>query len=59
VLLAANCSFATPIGYQTNLLVMGPGHYRFADFMRGGAPLMILMWLVFVLVAPSYFGFGW
>src|SRR3546814_5906442 len=35
VLLAANCSFATPIGYQTNLLVMGPGRYRFADFLRG------------------------
>ncbi|HET8726894.1 MAG TPA: SLC13 family permease [Alphaproteobacteria bacterium] len=59
VLLAANCSFATPIGYQTNLLVMGPGHYRFSDFMRGGLPLLVLMWLTFVLIAPSYFGFGW
>ncbi|NBC31080.1 MAG: SLC13 family permease [Alphaproteobacteria bacterium] len=56
VLLAANCSFATPIGYQTNLLVMGPGHYRFSDFLRGGVPLMLLMWLVFCLLAPLHFG---
>ena len=56
VLLAANCSFATPIGYQTNLLVMGPGHYRFVDFIRGGLPLVILIWLTFALVAPGYFG---
>ena len=56
VLLAANCSFATPIGYQTNLLVMGPGHYRFADFVRGGLPLVALMWLVFAIIAPPYFG---
>ena len=57
VVLAANCSFATPIGYQTNLLVMGPGHYRFTDFVRGGLPLVLLMWLTFCLVAPVYFGY--
>lgn len=56
VLLAANCSFATPIGYQTNLLVMGPGHYRFIDFLRGGLPLVLLIWLTFCLLAPGYFG---
>lgn len=56
VLLAANCSFATPIGYQTNLLVMGPGHYRFRDFLRGGLPLVLIMWLVYMAVAPMYFG---
>ena len=56
VLLAANCSFASPIGYQTNLLVMGPGHYRFADFLKAGLPLMLLMWLTFMVLAPGYFG---
>ncbi|MEQ8387437.1 MAG: SLC13 family permease [Alphaproteobacteria bacterium] len=56
VVLAANCSFATPIGYQTNLLVMGPGHYRFSDYARIGLPMTLLMWLVFTLFAPGYFG---
>jgi di/tricarboxylate transporter len=55
VILAANCSFATPIGYQTNLLVMGPGHYRFRDFLRGGLPLVALLWIVFSLFAPWYY----
>lgn len=57
VILAANCSFATPIGYQTNLLVMGPGHYRFADFIKAGIPLILLMWVAFTVVAPLYYGF--
>ncbi len=47
VLFAANCSFASPIGYQTNLLVMGPGQYKFRDFMRGGGPLILLMWATY------------
>ncbi|WP_169568651.1 SLC13 family permease [Sneathiella limimaris] len=55
VILAANCSFATPMGYQTNLLVMGPGHYRFFDFVRAGAPLVVLLWLVFSVFAPFYY----
>jgi di/tricarboxylate transporter len=56
VVFAANCSFASPLGYQTNLLVMGPGHYRFTDFARAGLPLIVLMWLVFTLFAPWYYG---
>ncbi len=56
VILAANCSFATPIGYQTNLLVMGPGHYKFADFLYAGIPLMIIIWLSFSFIAPWYYG---
>ena len=55
IIYAANCSFATPVAYQTNLLVMGPGHYRFADFIRVGVPLTILLWLTYILVAPIYF----
>ncbi len=57
VILAANCSFATPIGYQTNLLVMGPGRSRFRDYLIGGLPLVFLMWITYIIVAPGYFGF--
>jgi len=56
VVFAANCSFASPIGYQTNLLVMAPGNYRFADFLRVGTPLLVIVWLVFSFVAPWYYG---
>lgn len=55
VIYGANCCFATPIAYQTNLLVMGPGHYRFSDFLRFGGPLVVLLWIVFTLVAPWRF----
>ena len=56
VVFAANCAVATPIGYQTSLLVMGPGHYTFADFARGGIPLIIVLWLTFTFFAPWYYG---
>ncbi len=56
VIIAANCSFATPMSYQTNLLVMGPGHYRFGDFMRAGVPLILILWLAFSFIAPWYYG---
>jgi len=55
VVFASNCSFASPLGYQTNLLVMGPGHNRFLDFARAGVPLMILLWAVFSVVVPWYY----
>jgi di/tricarboxylate transporter len=57
VIFAANCSFATPIAYQTNLLVMGPGNFQFKDFMRAGVPLIIVIWVTYSLFAPWYFGF--
>ncbi len=56
VVFAANCAVATPIGYQTSLLVMGPGHYTFADFARAGVPLVIVLWIAFTLFAPWYYG---
>jgi len=46
VLFGANMSYLTPIGYQTNLLVMAAGGYRFSDFFRAGLPLQLLLWLV-------------
>ncbi|MEM6761419.1 MAG: SLC13 family permease [Pseudomonadota bacterium] len=59
VILAANASFATPVAYQTNLLVMGPGHYRYRDFLVAGGPLVLLLWCAFSIVAPWYYGIGW
>lgn len=56
VIFAANCSFASPIGYQTNLLVMGPGHYRFRDFIKGGLPLVLILWVTFIMIAKFYYG---
>jgi di/tricarboxylate transporter len=55
-ILASNCSFATPIGYQTNLLVMGPGHYSFTDYVKAGLPLMAVLWLTFALGVKVVWG---
>jgi di/tricarboxylate transporter len=55
VLFGANLSFATPMAYQTNLLIYSAGGYRFADFVRVGLPLVILMWAALsVLLAVLY-----
>lgn len=55
LIFALNCSFATPIAYQTNLIVMGPGNYSFMDFVKGGLPLIFLIWIAYSLFAPFYF----
>jgi di/tricarboxylate transporter len=52
VIFGANMSYATPFGYQTNLLVLSAGGYKFSDFMRAGIPLTLIMWLGFSLVLP-------
>jgi di/tricarboxylate transporter len=52
VMMAASAGFATPIGYQTNLMVWGPGNYRFSDYLRIGIPLDLLVMAVTVLLAP-------
>jgi len=52
VLLGANMSFATPYGYQTNLLIMTAGGYKFADFLRVGIPLTVIMWVGFSIALP-------
>ncbi|MCF3972397.1 SLC13 family permease [Paracoccus salsus] len=54
VMMGASASFATPIGYQTNTLVYGPGGYRFSDFIRVGLPLNFLMAVVASLVIPIF-----
>jgi di/tricarboxylate transporter len=52
VLFGANMSYMTPMGYNTNLLVMNAGGYRFSDFVRVGTPLTLLLWLVFSWMLP-------
>jgi len=55
VLFGANMSYLTPIGYQTNLLVMSAGGYRFADFFKAGLPLQILLWLSLSIILPAMY----
>jgi len=57
VMVAASASFATPIGYQTNLMVYGPGGYRFGDYLRIGLPLNLLVGAVAVALAPRLWPF--
>lgn len=57
VMVAASCSFATPIGYQTNMLVYGPGGYKFTDFLRVGVPLNLSMGLLSAAIIPFIWPF--
>ncbi len=57
LMLAASASFATPIGYQTNLMVYGPGGYRFSDYLRIGLPLNTVLGLVTAGLAPFIWPF--
>jgi len=55
VMVAASASFATPIGYQTNMLVYGPGGYRFTDFLRVGVPLNLSIGIIVSVAIPYVF----
>jgi di/tricarboxylate transporter len=57
VMLAASNSFMTPVGYQTNTFIYGPGGYRFLDFVRVGGPLNVLLIVTATLVIPAFFPF--
>jgi di/tricarboxylate transporter len=52
ITLTASMAFLTPIGYQTNLMVYGPGNYRFLDFARVGGALQVLLWIIVLVAAP-------
>jgi di/tricarboxylate transporter len=57
IMMAASASFATPIGYQTNLMVYGPGGYRFYDYLRIGVPLNILVGAITIALTPMIWPF--
>ncbi|MBI3993894.1 MAG: SLC13 family permease [Candidatus Lambdaproteobacteria bacterium] len=57
LMIAASAAFATPLGYQTNLMVYGPGGYRFGDFLRMGIPLNLLLWAITCTLTPLVWPF--
>ena len=54
---AAGCNFLTPVSYQTNLMIYGPGGYKFMDFPRLGLPLTLLVAVLATFIAPIVFPF--
>ncbi|MBK7379344.1 MAG: SLC13 family permease [Ignavibacteriales bacterium] len=57
ITMAASASFSTPIGYQTNLMVYGPGGYKFNDYFKIGIPLNLMMWIISIIIIPQVWSF--
>src|SRR3546814_17930251 len=57
IMMGASAGFITPIGYQTNLMVYGPGGYRFSDYVRVGLPLSLVVGVAVLLAIPRLWPF--
>ena len=57
IIMGASASFSTPIGYQTNLMIYGPGGYKFTDYLRIGLPLNLIIGLCSVSLTPLIWKF--
>jgi di/tricarboxylate transporter len=57
VMVGASCSFISPMGYQTNLMVYGPGGYKFVDFVKIGVPMTIVVGIITLIIAPRVWPF--
>ncbi|OYV04951.1 MAG: sodium (Na+) symporter [Verrucomicrobiales bacterium VVV1] len=57
VTVASSTAFALPMGYQTHMMVYGPGGYRFSDFLRVGIPLNLICWVIACLIIPLVWPF--
>ena len=57
VMVGASCSFISPMGYQTNLMVYEPGGYKFTDYARMGVPLTVIVGIITVMLTPLFFPF--
>ena len=57
MMVGSSCAFITPTGYQTNMMVWGPGGYAFTDFVKIGLPLTVCVGVVSILMAPLVFPF--